>query len=136
MNLYCAFSSFNISRILLAFPFPIPFTFTRSFSEALNIFSRDPKLRSNKITERQGFSVILCCKNAAEVPDAAPTVTQNPGHQLSSYISLPFIFFSLRRGRDSNPGYSFEVHPLSRRTDSATLAPLQILLEFVKKTSS
>jgi len=41
--------------------------------------------------------------NAALVPDAAPpsAVTQNPG-------------------------YPFEVHPLSRRTDSAALAPLQL----------
>jgi hypothetical protein len=35
----------------------------------------------------------------------------------------------LRRGRDSNPRYPFGVHTLSKRTSSATRAPLRFYLE-------
>ena len=59
----------------------------------------------------RGFSVILCCKHAAEVPDAAPplAVTQNPG-------------------------YPFEVHPLSRRTDFRLKPDFQQPLSHLSKS--
>ena len=38
---------------------------------------------------------------------------------------VPF-FIKLRRDRDSNPGYAFDVYTLSRRASSATRASLQV----------
>ena len=54
--------------------------------------------------------------------------------QINGFVGF-FVFLSLnvlailRRGRDSNPRYPFGVHTLSKRTSSATRAPLRFYLE-------
>ena len=50
---------------------------------------------------------------------------------VSSFFSTTCLYFAdyqciLRRGRDSNPRYPFGVHTLSKRTSSATRAPLRL----------
>ena len=42
-------------------------------------------------------------------------------------------FFNLRRGRDSNPRNPLGVHTLSKRTSSATRAPLRLQCKVNKK---